>query len=67
MQSWSASLRGNVSACAKQAGGCSVHACMCCPGVAFSVDDTLPGAVLHIVGQNLALSDSLFANLASGA
>ena len=30
------------------------------------MDDTLPGAVLRVVGQNLALSDSVFANLASG-
>jgi hypothetical protein len=31
------------------------------------VDDTLPGAALRIVGQNMALRDSLISNLASGA
>ena len=31
------------------------------------MDDTLPGAALRIVGQNLALRDSLFSGLASGA
>lgn len=36
-------------------------------GVNFVVDDSLPGAVLKLVGQDVHIRDSTFDNLASGA
>lgn len=39
----------------------------CAAGINFVVDDSLPGAVLKLVGQDLIIRDSTFSNLASGA
>ncbi|EIE19974.1 hypothetical protein COCSUDRAFT_58210 [Coccomyxa subellipsoidea C-169] len=36
-------------------------------GVDFTQDDTLPGAILKLEGQNLVIRDSTFSNLANGA
>jgi hypothetical protein len=40
---------------------------MFCAGVDFTQDDTLPGAILKMEGQNLVIRDSTFSNIAHGA